>query len=279
MTRKDVQTAVYACETIASALDAIQPALDDSGSRGDLNKTAVIHRMLARLTNTELAELDRKNRFGIAPDSYVSSATAAPALLCPTSQAGLRTNPDDPMRRKRGGGYDEDSIVDTTVARRVLPLPPALLQRAADAVTRDRLARYEMERRDYVGHAIASIFGCLTDIAALAATLGTDWPDARPTLNLMFAKAKTVTRAHDFVEHVKTKAAGRQSALAGVCLCCSRVVYGTADDPMLGTKEDKLRAGYCNECRMAWKRAGCPDRAMWERTRREELGSEENLAS
>lgn len=55
---------------------------------------------------------------------------------------------------------------------------------------------------------------------------------------------------------------GRVSSLAGQCLCCQRDVLGTA--------EDRLRNGYCDACRKAWERAGRPDRAWFERQRREQ---------
>lgn len=47
---------------------------------------------------------------------------------------------------------------------------------------------------------------------------------------------------------------------AGACEACKKWVSGGADD--------RLRAGYCNACRMAWDRQGRPDRAEFARSRR-----------
>lgn len=44
------------------------------------------------------------------------------------------------------------------------------------------------------------------------------------------------------------------------CAACER--------PVANTPNDRLRAGYCNACRMAWNRQGQPDRVAFERTRR-----------
>lgn len=44
------------------------------------------------------------------------------------------------------------------------------------------------------------------------------------------------------------------------CQACERTVANTPND--------RLRAGYCDACRKAWERAGRPDRAAFERTRR-----------
>lgn len=56
---------------------------------------------------------------------------------------------------------------------------------------------------------------------------------------------------------------GRTSSLTGDCQACQRPVSGSAND--------RLRAGYCDACRMAWERAGRPDRPAFERRRRKEL--------
>ena len=44
------------------------------------------------------------------------------------------------------------------------------------------------------------------------------------------------------------------------CAACER--------PVANTPTDRLRAGYCDACRKAWDRAGRPDRAAFERSRR-----------
>lgn len=50
---------------------------------------------------------------------------------------------------------------------------------------------------------------------------------------------------------------------AGDCAACGTYASGDLND--------RLRAGYCPACNMAWTRAGRPDRATWNETRRAEL--------
>lgn len=47
------------------------------------------------------------------------------------------------------------------------------------------------------------------------------------------------------------------------CECCERLCDRR--------KGDRLRSGYCNACRMAWARAGCPERTDWAHARRHQL--------
>lgn len=51
----------------------------------------------------------------------------------------------------------------------------------------------------------------------------------------------------------------------GNCLICDRVCTGIG--------EDRLRSGYCPACRVAYKRAGSPDRAEFMRQRRDQLAA------
>lgn len=57
---------------------------------------------------------------------------------------------------------------------------------------------------------------------------------------------------------------------AGQCGACDKWVAGTADD--------RLRSGFCNACRMAWDRAGRPDRAVFGRDRKRALAEEQEAA-
>lgn len=56
--------------------------------------------------------------------------------------------------------------------------------------------------------------------------------------------------------------AGREAQRTNMadCQACER--------PVANTPNDRLRAGYCNACRMAWNRQGQPDRVAFERSRR-----------
>ena len=68
-----------------------------------------------------------------------------------------------------------------------------------------------------------------------------------------------------YINHVRHAASGRQpTSTGGPCQCCGRDVPGT--------ENDRLRAGYCNACSMAWIRAGRPDRRQFEVERRRKLG-------
>jgi hypothetical protein len=44
------------------------------------------------------------------------------------------------------------------------------------------------------------------------------------------------------------------------------------DRDVLGTRDDRLKAGYCEACYKAWSRAGMPDRFMFERDRPKRAG-------
>lgn len=249
MTKRDIQTAIAECELIQTAIDRrVKPRLETEGSASDRNQVSSITHLLGRLTNQVITDLERKGRFVASEDGWKRSTIGTqPALLRPTSQSGLRTNPSDPLRRKREHGYN-------------------------DTTTVERPVEAEVVAADFVGKAIRSIFDELAEMADLALALGGEWvTDVRPTLSRMAAKATTVRRAFDFTEHVRTKAAGRQTSLAGECQACGRIVYGTAKDDRIGTKEDRLRAGYCHECREAWRVAGRPDRLLWEHRRRAQL--------
>lgn len=82
--------------------------------------------------------------------------------------------------------------------------------------------------------------------------------DAFAQLAEMAGVAKAMTRKLDFVVSVYAKA-NQRAAGAGDCQACDRVVTGTPND--------RLRAGYCAACYMAWDRAGRPDRVAFEATR------------
>jgi hypothetical protein len=65
---------------------------------------------------TVLADMIYRAEQPSAPDGMPrSSMAAAPALLKPASDPALRTHPDDPLRRKREHGYQDDSSVESAV--------------------------------------------------------------------------------------------------------------------------------------------------------------------
>lgn len=82
--------------------------------------------------------------------------------------------------------------------------------------------------------------------------------DAFAHLAEMAGIARSVTRKLDFVVSVYART-DRLKGGAGDCAACTRLVTGAPDD--------RLRAGYCAACYMAWIRAGHPDRVAFEHTR------------
>ena len=117
------------------------------------------------------------------------------------------------------------------------------------------------ERADLIGR-------CINDIAAL-----------------LDHAAVTVQAAEDKLLYVLNLSADDtiigQHKTAGICRACERTVTGSDDD--------RLREGFCDACRKAWKRLqsrwtddrrpGAPDRAEFERRRRAEADEEKRRAS
>jgi hypothetical protein len=67
-------------------------------------------------------------------------------------------------------------------------------------------------------------------------------------------------RRLDLIDQRSTPTRTADTAGTGSCQACTQWCSGTG--------EDRLRSGYCNACRVAWDRAGRPDRATFNRTRR-----------
>ena len=64
------------------------------------------------------------------------------------------------------------------------------------------------------------------------------------------------------VQRIEDTMKGRpQRSGQGECRACETFCSGDG--------EDRLRSGYCNPCRVAWDRAGRPDRGQFERERKE----------
>lgn len=118
-----------------------------------------------------------------------------------------------------------------------------------------------------------------TETTAVA-TIDGDWhPDRDPqqtaitqirrSLTAIAREATSASRAHQLVRHITDGRRGRETTVAE-CLCCHHTVTGLADD--------RIRAGLCNACRVAWDRwkaAGHPDdRAMFIFGRQAQLAGE-----
>ena len=69
--------------------------------------------------------------------------------------------------------------------------------------------------------------------------------------------------------HILTPRTEAELSTSATCGACSVVVTGAGND--------RLRAGYCAACNMAWTRAGRPDRARWEIERRRYLDTPEGV--
>jgi hypothetical protein len=66
-----------------------------------------------------------------------------------------------------------------------------------------------------------------------------------------------IDKLSQYLDNDHSRAATRQSSLAGDCGRCGTTVTGAP--------KDKLVSGYCSRCRKAWERAGYPDRLKFER--------------
>lgn len=114
----------------------------------------------------------------------------------------------------------------------------------AAALRRAAANREDLDAADPVAVAIRDVFALTSELAGLARQLG---------------------RRLDFVEHVGASAGRHQQGPGGRCQACDTLVTGQP--------HDRLRAGYCNACRMAWERAGRPDRSDFEQQRRAETNT------
>lgn len=110
------------------------------------------------------------------------------------------------------------------------------------------------ERRDHVGKAIAELRVLLSKMAEQSAPVG---DKAQYVLGMSV----------DEFEHLGLH------KTAAVCRACDRKVTGSADD--------RLREGYCDACRKAWKRRQetwtqpeAPDRGAFERERKRKADEE-----
>lgn len=83
--------------------------------------------------------------------------------------------------------------------------------------------------------------------------------DAKAMLDNIRDAWKLLHNANGAEQHSRRPERASSGAGAGDCQCCHRYVPGG---------KDRLRKGYCDECRNAWKRAGYPDRFYFEQQRR-----------
>lgn len=104
------------------------------------------------------------------------------------------------------------------------------------AANRTTFGKVELDKiHEHTFHAVTFLYEAAGNLGALAHRL-----DAIDELSAPTPKADT--------------------AGTGYCQACGTHCSGAGDD--------RLRSGYCNPCRMAWDRAGRPDRASFERERR-----------
>lgn len=81
-------------------------------------------------------------------------------------------------------------------------------------------------------------------------------------LGAMAKSADRISKAWSVVQYVGDGRRGRETTL-GACNACLRAVANSANDRIVN--------GYCPACRMAWVRAGRPDRVAFENARRAAL--------
>ena len=234
MSKRDVELAVGHCETVADALTSL-PEL----GRVDSRRRQTVERVLGRLTNPVLEDLERRGRFLAVPDGYKARASG--------SGDGVR-------------GGSELTSVESAVARLT-----------GDAEHVDGRTVYEgCRNNDEVGKAVQNIFSGIEKMARLANALeSADKP--RDVLRPLAGVAGSVERGLDFVVFVHDKARGRVSTLAGPCQCCGRQVAGT--------EKDRMRSGLCEADYKAWCRDGRPERAPWIEQRRQKVGEKEHSAA
>lgn len=112
----------------------------------------------------------------------------------------------------------------------------------------------------------------LTSVEAAADNPNVDWDNVDQKLDAALHRCWVdILDVRTLITNITSHAGAddrktNQQPGSGDCLVCSKYVPGTA--------EDRLRAGYCNACRMAWVRADRPDRVMFQRTHRRFLDAE-----
>lgn len=83
-------------------------------------------------------------------------------------------------------------------------------------------------------------------------------------LRVMARAARRTSPAWHRVERVSASARGRDMTRLGFCQACHR-------SDVANTVNDRIVNGYCPACRVAWDRAGHPDRLLFEIARRKEI--------
>lgn len=86
--------------------------------------------------------------------------------------------------------------------------------------------------------------------------------------NVMSSGANLARLVHDLGTITPTSPRELSANGSGDCQACG--------DFNSGAVNDRLRGGFCNACRMAYQRAGCPDRFEFCRDRRAQLQAEKN---
>ncbi len=149
-----------------------------------------------------------------------------------SSEGGLRTDPTDPLRRKREHGYVDDSPTEAAVLGRMedvcdacrgTKIGPAPAGDPDAIVPCGRCDGAGRRHADPVGTAVLGVFALLAGIAGRV-----DEGETRRVQAL----------------HVAERERGRENALPPDCRACGRAVAGTAKDP--------LRGGFCRACADSW---------------------------
>lgn len=211
------------------ATEALQALLDPSGipKRG-----------------TVLADLLYRAEHASVPDGFPRSSAPAGTLLArPTSQQGLRTNPEDALRRKREHGFAEGSSVENAVE--------SLMEDVCEdckGTGRKLYTAEELAAPAPVGMKMVS--GISTQHCKPCGGTGRKFHDPiseavdelRDALERVIVLSHTIDKKRQIVLHARDVAPSETSAEN--CRCCHRKVYGGRSDP--------IRRGLCAACAQAY---------------------------
>ena len=203
--------------------------LERKARRGAEALEALLHPSGVPKRGTVLADLLERAKHRAVPDGFpTNSWHAAPALSRPSIQDGLRTTPEDALRRKREPGYAEGSSVEKAVESLLNDVCEKCEGRGVDlrfdpSPACDQCSGSGRRFNDPISAAVDALVDALEDVVRLC--------------RLIDKKRQIVLHARDAAP---TEAAARN------CRGCHRKVYGAPMDP--------IRRALCGACSVAYGR-------------------------